>query len=99
MSVMIVRAIVSAITYDEAYTYMRYALPLCDKFSVSFITSLYNNCLLNNHWLNTFLIALVARISRVRYNEFMGLARGYGMCTCIVFLALIMFKRYILGFA
>lgn len=138
MAVMIVRAIVSAITFDEAYTYINYALPLCDKFSAAFIADLYNNCVLNNHWLNTFLIALVARISGVRYNEFivrlpaiifgvmyylviarckekdeinwaefimlcfsyylnefMGLARGYGMCTCIVFLALIMFKRYL----
>lgn len=132
----ITRAVSSAITWDEAVTYMDFALPLSRNIGRLF--RMFEHSIANNHLLNTFLIAAIDRITQVHYNEclirlpaimfaclfyyalaryreqnkicwaefallgfsyylneFMGLARGYGMSACLVFIALVQFKKYI----
>ena len=70
LSVVIVRAVCSAITYDEAYTYLFYALPLSEKTSIDLLMNMSKTSLLNNHWLNTVLIAFFTSLFKVKYNEF-----------------------------
>ena len=57
------RAANSGITYDEAYTYTEYVERIVNKGSLQGA-----RLLLNNHWLNTFLIALVTKVFGVRYS-------------------------------
>ena len=59
----ILRATNTSITYDEAYTYCEYVETLLNAHSVSIM-----NPALNNHWLNTILIAFVTAVFGVRYS-------------------------------
>lgn len=58
----VIRASTTGLAYDESYTYMQYANP--DNF-------MGGVQLLNNHWLNTFLIYTFDMLSGSRYNDFM----------------------------
>ena len=57
------RAANSGITYDEAYTYTEYVERIVNTGSLEGA-----RLLLNNHWLNTILIALVTKLFGVRYS-------------------------------
>lgn len=69
--IIIVRAAITGITYDEAYTYLCYAGPLSDMPSLRMIMNIYWTSVANNHWLNTFLIAFVDKVTGIKYNEFL----------------------------
>gem|GEM_PF-5515156 len=66
----ITRAACSAMTYDESYTYLCYALALSDHVSPGMLKELYLDSVANNHLLNTALIAAVTRLTGVRFCEF-----------------------------
>ena len=66
-----VRAAITGITYDEAYTYLAYVIPLEEDPSVNTIYSIFYGSVANNHWLNTALIACVCKIFQIQYNEFL----------------------------
>lgn len=67
----VVRAAISGITYDEAFTYLAYARPLMDLPTIGMVESIFWGCVANNHWLNTFLISIVCGISGIQYSEFL----------------------------
>ena len=67
----VVRAAISGITYDEAFTYLAYARPLMDMPTIGMVESIFWGCVANNHWLNTFLISIVCGISGIQYSEFL----------------------------
>ena len=69
-SIAIVRAGCSALTWDEAFTYMFYALPLSENPSVDLLIKISKTCHLNNHWINTVLIAFFTSLLKVKYSEF-----------------------------
>ncbi len=61
------RAATSGLTYDEAYTALRFAM----KLRPSDIPRMMVNCIANNHWINTVLIRVVQFTTRQFYNEFL----------------------------
>ncbi len=63
----LVRAAVMTITFDEAYTYFGCALDL--KLNMEGIRELYLTSNSNNHMLNTILIALMDQLTGSRYVE------------------------------
>ena len=65
------RAAISGITYDEAFTYLAYAKLLADSPDLNTVKSIYWGSVANNHWLNTLLIAFVCKITDIHYNEFL----------------------------
>lgn len=67
----ILRAAITGITYDEAFTYLAYARPLMDSPTLSMVGSIFWGSVANNHWLNTFLIALVCGGLKIQYSEFL----------------------------
>ena len=67
----ILRAAITGITYDEAFTYLAYARPLMDSPTLSMVESIFWGSVANNHWLNTFLIALVCGGLKIQYSEFL----------------------------
>lgn len=67
----IIRAAITGITYDEAFTYLAYARPLMDSPRISMVENIFWGSVANNHWLNTFLIALVCGILKIQYSEFL----------------------------
>lgn len=67
----VIRAAVSGITYDEAYTYLAYARPLMALPTIGMVESIFWGSVANNHWLNTFLISIVCGISGIQYSEFL----------------------------
>ncbi len=67
----IIRAAITGITYDEAFTYLAYARPLMDSPTISMVESIFWGSVANNHWLNTFLIALVCGGLKIQYSEFL----------------------------
>ena len=65
----IIRAAITDITYDEAYTYMAYVQEI--HFSdLSSLRYIYNESVANNHWLNTLAIAVFEKMIGVSYCEF-----------------------------
>ncbi len=70
-AIVLIRSIVSGITYDEAYTYMNFGR--IDLFNYNTLRHLYSKagCIANNHWLNSMLINLCHLITGVDYNEFL----------------------------
>lgn len=66
----LIRAIITSISYDEAYTYLY--ISRRNLLDPSVLGSLYGgaNCIANNHWLNSFLIFLFDRVTGESYNEF-----------------------------
>ena len=66
----IIRAALSGITYDEAFTYLAYVIPLDESFSLRTLMNIYYESLANNHWINTLLIALTVRLTGIHYSEF-----------------------------
>lgn len=66
----VIKAVAASMTWDEAYTYIEY-VKLVNFFDVNVIKDLYYNSLANNHWLNTFLINVVERLTGIEYNEFL----------------------------
>lgn len=70
-SFFIIRAAISGITYDEAFTYLAYARPLEDCPTMGMVENIYWGCVANNHWLNTGLIALTGMVTRIEYSEFL----------------------------
>lgn len=67
----IIRAAITGITYDEAFTYLAYVRPLMDSPTISMVESIFWGSVANNHWLNTFFIALVCGILKIQYSEFL----------------------------
>ena len=69
LAMTVIRAAVTEITYDEAFTYMAYSLELrlSDLSSLRYI---YEESVANNHWLNTLAIAVVDRLIGVYFCEF-----------------------------
>ena len=65
-SITLIRAATTAITWDEAYTYVAYA----KDFNLSQLIDIHSN-LANNHILNTIMIAIVDKLCDLPYNEFM----------------------------
>ena len=66
-----VRAAITGITYDEAFTFLAYVIPLENYPSLNTVYSIFYGSVANNHWLNTFLIAIVCSICQIQYNEFL----------------------------
>ena len=69
LSISIIRASTTGITYDEAFTYLNYG-----KNSIFYVlkTALITNGILaNNHILNTFFISMINMISGKEYIEFL----------------------------
>ena len=67
----LIRSAVTALTYDEAATYLRfYNVNFFDK---EFLHDYYSgsDVIANNHWLNSFLIWLCIRITGIKFSEFM----------------------------
>lgn len=66
----LIRSIISGMTYDEAYTYINFGI--IDLFRIDTLRGLYGkaNCIANNHWLNSILINILHRIVGADYNEF-----------------------------
>ncbi len=67
----LIRSAVTAITYDEATTYLIFCQE--DLFDPSQLRWFFSKggCVANNHWLNTFLIYIVCRITGIQFSEFM----------------------------
>ena len=67
----LIRAAVTAVTYDEASTYLRYYQE--DFFAPDVLYWYFSGpgCIANNHWLNSFLIWILGRITGIRFSEFM----------------------------
>lgn len=64
-SIVVVRAATSAITWDEAYTYVAYA----KEFNIQQLIDIHSN-FANNHIINTLMIAVVDNLCNIPYNEF-----------------------------
>lgn len=70
-TISLIRAAVTALTYDEASTYLRYYQ---EDFFARDVMSWYFSgpgCIANNHWLNSFLIWFLCKITRIKFSEFM----------------------------
>lgn len=64
-TIVLVRAATSAITWDEAYTYIAYA----KDFNIQQLIDIHSN-FANNHIINTLMIAIVDNLCNIPYNEF-----------------------------
>lgn len=66
----LIRSVVTAITYDEAYTYLFFSRD--NMLDPRFLWKLFSKegCIANNHWLNTFLIYFVTKYIKTNYREF-----------------------------
>ena len=66
----LIRSAVTAITYDEAYTYLFFVRE--NMLDPEFLSKLFSKegCIANNHWLNSFLIFFVSRFIKTSYREF-----------------------------
>ena len=64
-SIVVIRAATSAITWDEAYTYVAYA----KEFNIQQLIDIHSN-FANNHIINTLMIAVVDNLCNIPYNEF-----------------------------
>lgn len=91
-STFIIRAAITGITYDEAFTYLAYARPLMDSPTVSMASSIFWGSVANNHWLNTFGIALVCGALKIQYSEF--LIRLPSVIMGCVYLGLVLWEFY-----
>ena len=67
LAFVIIRAVTMLITYDEAYTYTECALTM--SLTPRGIWELYRTSNSNNHMLNTLLIALIDRLTGIKYVE------------------------------
>ena len=67
----LIRSAVTAITYDEATTYLFfYQENLFDPAVLRWYFTT-DGCVANNHWLNTFLIYIVCKLTDIKFSEFM----------------------------
>ena len=66
----LIRSVVTAITYDEAYTYLFFSRD--NMLDPRFLWKLFSKegCIANNHWLNSFLIFFVTKFIKTNYREF-----------------------------
>ena len=70
-SLTLIRAATTAITYDEATTYLIFCREnLLDKETLQQFYA-GGRAIANNHWLNTFLIWITEKITNIHYSEFM----------------------------
>ena len=76
----LIRAATTAITWDEAYTYVAYA----KNFNINQLIDIRSN-LANNHILNTILIAILDGICNLPYNEFIIRLPNILMCIFYLF--------------
>ena len=70
-TIALIRSAVTAITYDEATTYLifyRENLFAPDVLRWYFTKA---GCVANNHWLNTILIWIVCKITDIEFSEFL----------------------------
>ena len=69
-TISLLRSGMTGITYDEAYTYV--AISSFNMFDAQFLGSLFSRagCIANNHWLNSFLIFAMERLTGTGYDEF-----------------------------
>lgn len=131
--IVLVRAATTAITWDEAFTYIAYS----KNFSINQLIDIHSN-FANNHILNTLMINVANNLCKLPYNEFVirlpnilmlifyfigsylfskdeknryllfsglilnyyvmeffGLARGYGIATCLIIWMYYFFKKAI----
>lgn len=63
--IVLIRAATTAITWDEAYTYIVYA----KDFSINQLINIHSNYA-NNHIINTIMIAVLDNLCKIEYNEF-----------------------------
>ena len=66
----LIRSAVTAITYDEAFTYLFISRE--NMLNQEFLLKMFSKegCIANNHWLNSFLIFFVTRYIKTSYREF-----------------------------
>ncbi|MBQ6508236.1 MAG: hypothetical protein IJI07_02075 [Flexilinea sp.] len=66
----LIRSAVTAITYDEAYTYLFIARE--NMLDPDFLLNMFSKegCIANNHWLNSFLIFFVTRFIKTTYRAY-----------------------------
>lgn len=66
----LIRSAVTAITYDEAYSYLFIARE--NMLDPGFLFKMFSKegCIANNHWLNSFLIHLATRFIKTSYREY-----------------------------
>lgn len=64
-TIVLIRAVTSAITWDEAYTYIAYV----KNFNMQQLIDISSN-LANNHILNTLMITIMDKLCNIPYNEF-----------------------------
>ncbi len=69
-TISLLRSSMTGITYDEAYTYV--AISSFNMLDVNYLGSLFSRagCIANNHWLNSFLIFAMERLTGTGYDEF-----------------------------
>lgn len=137
IGILILRAHLACMTWDEVKTYMSYVCNIDLYNLIPSVTEIIKNSAANNHILNTTLIYLTQLITGIRYDEFiirlpsvcfgilyaavclisykkgkmsllemslfllnwhvsefLSIARGYGMASCLVLIALIYIRRY-----
>ena len=69
--VVMIRAAITGITFDEAYTYLHFGqIDLLDLRKVAKLFA-RKDSLANNHWLNSILINLTVNATGVEYSEFL----------------------------
>ncbi len=67
-AITMIRAAITQITDDEAFTYLKYCKPAI--FRLEGFKDIFNNSIANNHLLNTYLITLFDHFFKHRFNEF-----------------------------
>lgn len=67
--IVLIRSVITGLIYDEAYTYLKYGR--ANLFDIRTLYHLFKSSLANNHWLNSFLIFLIIKITHVEYCEFL----------------------------
>ena len=95
----LIRSIITGITFDEAYTYIHFGR--INLFDFHTLKSLYGveNCIANNQYYRKLLSfpAAVILVSSYYLLEFYGLARGYGMANTCVFFACISYRMWMIS--
>lgn len=67
-AITVIRAATTQMTFDEAYTYLKFCKP--SIYHWSGIKALFTESIANNHLLNTYLITLFDYIFKSKYCEF-----------------------------
>lgn len=68
--IIVLRAFVMGITYDEAFTFLAYSKPLADDTSMWTLKNIWYTCVANNHWMYTIMESILLKTTGIMYNEF-----------------------------